>query len=66
MLRPEVPCLHHRLPCLCWGLEGCACILGQVLCVVLMRSACTIDYPACVGVCRAVDAFWAGVLYVVS
>ena len=28
MLCPEVPCLRHRLPCLCWGLEGCACILG--------------------------------------
>ena len=27
MLRPEVPCLHHGLPCLCWGLEGCACFV---------------------------------------
>ena len=28
MLCPEGPSLQHRLPSLCWGLGGCACILG--------------------------------------
>ena len=28
LLVSEGLCLHHRLPSLCWGLGGCACILA--------------------------------------
>ena len=35
MLCPESLCVHHSVPSLCWGLGGCACILGVALGILL-------------------------------
>lgn len=70
MLCPQGPSLHHGLCTLLLLGFGGLCVhsggyvrglLGNALCCVLRRPACTMDYPAYVGVWRAVSRVLCGV-----
>jgi len=57
MFKAQLPCLHHSIVRLCWGLKGCDGILGGVsvngaellwLCCSLLCSCCDLCGCACV------------------